>query len=81
MRTTASDISDIKKRLEIMDEQFARKEDLNKTQGDIVILRTNVQELEVKLAVAKSELRTWGIIGGFVVTIIAAIISAIEIHL
>lgn len=81
LKGVVSDISEIKNRLSIMDEQFARKEDVTKTETSIIELRNIMQTQEVNIAVSASQMKTWGIVGGIVVTLVAAAISAIEIHL
>lgn len=81
LRTAVGDIAEIKNRLSIMDEQFARKEDVEKIEIAINEMRNAVQTQEINLAVAKSQLRTWGIAGGVFVTLLSAFISALQIHL
>lgn len=75
------DVSEIKNRLSIMDEQFARKEDLRKTDATTIELRNAMQAQEVNIAVSASQMKTWGIIGGIVITLLSAAISALQIHL
>jgi hypothetical protein len=81
LKGVVTDIGEIKTRLQLMDEQFARKEQVDKNASDIDKLRDYIQTLEVRLAVTKSELRNWGMVGGVFITLIAAAISALQIHL
>jgi hypothetical protein len=80
LKTAVADIAEIKNRLSIMDEQFARKNELDKANAYIIELRNAVQTLEIKVAVTNSQHRTWGIVGGVFVTLLAAFISALQIH-
>lgn len=81
LKGVVSDISEIKNRLSIMDEQFARKEDLAKTETSIIELRNVIQDQEVNIAVSASQMKTWGIIGGIIITLLSAAISALQIRL
>lgn len=81
LKGVVADVSEIKGRLSIMDEQFARKEDLMKDEVAIAELRTVLQTQEVNIAVSASQMKTWGIIGGIVITLLSAAISALQIHL
>lgn len=84
LQTAVNDIAEIKNRLQIMDEQFARKEDVDKNSAQIIEMRNAIQTQEVKLAIAKAEqksmLRIWAVVGGILVTLVSAAISALQIH-
>lgn len=81
LKGVVADVSEIKGRLSIMDEQFARKEDMAKIDTSIIELRNIMQTQEVNIAVSASQMKTWGIVGGIMVTLVAAVVSAIEIHI
>jgi 2-phospho-L-lactate guanylyltransferase (CobY/MobA/RfbA family) len=80
IKGAVTDIAEIKSRLSIMDEQFARKEMVDKMAADIVELRNKMQTLDINIAVTATQLKTWGVIGGIVVTLLSALISALQIH-
>lgn len=81
LKTAVSDISDIKSRLSVMDEQFARKGEVESNRIAIKELAEKVSDLKTELAVTATKLATWGIVGGIIITLLAAAISALQIHL
>lgn len=78
LKNMGADVAEIKSRLDIMDENFARKDDVEKNAAAIISLRNDLQTLEIKMAVANAQTRTWGIVGGILITFIAAIISTLH---
>ncbi|SRR6266481_3989610 len=81
LTTVVKDVSEIKQRLSIMDEQFARKEQLDKHSSRVDELANNLQTQEINLAVTRSQLKTWGIVGGIIITLISTFISTLQIHI
>jgi hypothetical protein len=81
LKTVVNDVSEIKNRLQVMDEQFARKGELEAARKATAELAEIVNNLRIELAVTAARLATWGIIGGIIITLLAAGISALQIHL
>lgn len=81
LKTAVSDIAEIKGRLSVMDEQFARKGDVETNRLAIEQLKRETADLRTNFAVTASKLSTWGIIGGIIITLLSAAISALQIHL
>lgn len=81
MKTVVADVGEIKGRLSVMDENFARKDEVAANKVEIDKLKTAIGDLKTELAVTATKLATWGIVGGIIITLLAAAISALQIHL
>lgn len=81
MTQATKDIGEIKNRLSVMDENFARKDEVAANKVEIGKLKDEISTLRTQLAVTATKLATWGIVGGIIITLLAAAISALQIHL